>query len=72
MGALEQIIQNEVDKKLVKSTLISTAPYRVIAILDNSFSRFNSFPLYLIVVNLSLINLSKLSSPPSFPTIDSP
>ena len=35
MGALEQLIQNEVDKRLAKSTLISSVPCRVVAVLDN-------------------------------------
>lgn len=35
MGALEQIIQNEVDKRLAKSTLISSVPCRVVAVLGN-------------------------------------
>lgn len=55
MGALEQIIQNEVDKKLVKSTLISTAPYRVIAILDNELYTVKS------VTNNSQFNLYNYS-----------
>lgn len=55
MGALEQIIQNEVDKKLAKSTLISTAPYRVIAILDNELYTVKS------VTNNSQFNLYNYS-----------
>lgn len=35
MGALEQLIQNEVDKRLAKSTLISSVPCRVVAVLGN-------------------------------------
>lgn len=35
MGALEQLIQNEIDKRLAKSTLISSVPCRVVEILDN-------------------------------------
>lgn len=35
MGAFEELIQSEIDKRLAKSTLISTAPCRVIESLDN-------------------------------------
>ena len=35
MGALEQLIQNEIDKRLAKSTLISSVPCRVVEILDD-------------------------------------
>lgn len=35
MGALEQLIQNEVDKRLAKSALISSVPCRVVAVLGN-------------------------------------
>lgn len=35
MGALEQLIQNEIDKRLAKSTLISSVPCRVVGILDD-------------------------------------
>lgn len=55
MGALEQIIQNEVDKKLSKSTLISTAPYSVIAILNNELYTVKS------VINNSQFDLYNYS-----------
>lgn len=35
MGALEELIQREIDKRLVKSALISTVPCRVIEELEN-------------------------------------
>ena len=35
MGALEQLIQNEIDKRLAKSTLISSVPCKVVTSLDN-------------------------------------
>lgn len=35
MGAFEELVQREIDQRLVKSTLISTAPSRVVEILEN-------------------------------------
>lgn len=58
MGAFEDLVQREIDKRLAKSTLISTAPCRVIEVLDDEKY------LVQLITNNSKIKLANYSGSP--------
>ena len=58
MGAFEDLVQREIDKRLAKSTLISTAPCRVIEVLDDEKY------LVQLITNNSKIKLTNYSGSP--------